>query len=69
MLVDNTEDLDVANLMYSLIEYSKNYRNTTGSLWSYYRDKPIDPITDSESFKFKKFITGKIPNNGNTKRG
>ena len=69
MLVDSAEDLDVAMLMYNLIEYSKKYRNTIGSLWSYYRDKPVYPITDSESFKFKKFITGKTANNGNTKRG
>ena len=26
--------------MYNLIEYSKNYRKTTGSLWNYYRDEP-----------------------------
>ena len=26
--------------MYSLIEYRKNYRKTTGSLWNYYRDEP-----------------------------
>ena len=25
--------------MYNLIEYSKNYRKTTGSLWNYYRDE------------------------------
>ena len=26
--------------MYNLLEYSKNYRKTTGSLWNYYRDEP-----------------------------
>ena len=26
--------------MYNLLEYSKNYWKTTGSLWNYYRDKP-----------------------------
>ena len=25
--------------MYNLIEYSINYRKTTGSLWNYYRDE------------------------------
>ena len=30
--------------MYNLVEYSKNYRKTTGSLWSYYRDKPNNPL-------------------------
>ena len=39
-LIDNAEDLDVVMPMYNLIEYSKNYRKTTGSLWNYYRDEP-----------------------------
>ena len=39
-LIDNAEDLDILIPMYSLIEYSKNYRKTTGSLWNYYRDEP-----------------------------
>ena len=26
--------------MYNLLEYSKNYGKTTGSLWNYYRDQP-----------------------------
>ena len=25
--------------MYNLIEYSKTYSKTSGSLWNYYRDK------------------------------
>ena len=29
---DNAEDLDVVMLMYNLLEYSKNYRETTDSL-------------------------------------
>ena len=36
----NAEDLDVVMSMYNLLEYSKYYRKTTGSLWNYYRDKP-----------------------------
>ena len=39
-LVDYAEDLDIVKRMYSLIEYSKNYSKTTGSLWNYYRDEP-----------------------------
>ena len=39
-LIDNAEDLDIVMLMYNLIEHSKNYRSTTGSLWNYYRDEP-----------------------------
>ena len=40
-LIDNAEDLDAVMPMQNLIEYSKNYENTTGSLWNYYRDEPI----------------------------
>ena len=31
--IDNAEDLDVVMSMYNLLEYSKNYRKATGSLW------------------------------------
>ena len=37
--IDNEEDLDVVIPMYNLLEYSKNYKKTTGSLWNYYRDE------------------------------
>ena len=40
VLMDNAEDLDVVMPMYNLLQYSKNYRKTTGSLWNYYRDEP-----------------------------
>ena len=59
--------------MYNLIEL-KNYRNTTGSLWNYYRDEPnnppadnynADPITNSASFKYKSSLIEKTPNNDN----
>ena len=45
--IDNAEDLDVVMPMYNLLEYSTNYRKTTGSLWSYYRDKPNSTIGDN----------------------
>ena len=81
--IDNAEDLDVVMPMYNLLEYSKNYRKTTGSFWNYYRDKPnnnplnsynADPITNSESFKYKTSITGKTSDenhekNENTEQG
>ena len=51
--------------MYSLLEYSKNYRKTTGSLWNYYRGEPSDTLSsDSESFKHKTTITGNTYNIG-----
>ena len=30
--------------MYNLLEYSKNYKKTTGSLWNYYRDEPTEVV-------------------------
>ena len=57
--IDNAEDLDIVMLMYNLLEYSKNYKKTTGSLWNYYIDEPSDPLSfDSESFKYKTSIPG-----------
>ena len=45
--------------MYNLLEYSKNYKKTTGSLWNYYSDEPSNPLsTNSESFKYTASITG-----------
>ena len=49
--------------MYNLFEYSKNYRETTGRLWDYYRDEPSNPLSsNSESFKYKTSITGSTYN-------
>ena len=54
----NAEDLDVVTPVYNLLEYSKNYRKTTGSLWNYYRDEPNNPLSSNfESFKYKTSIT------------
>ena len=41
--IDNAEDLDIVMPMYNFLEYSKNYRKTTGILWNYYRDEPNNP--------------------------
>ena len=68
-LIDNAEDLDIAMLMYNLIEYSKNYKKkTTESLWSYYNDEPNSgvvgninySIKDSKSFNYKTSTAGKL---------
>ena len=51
--------------MYNLLEYSKNYKKTTGSLWNYYRDEQSNPLsTNSKSFKYKTSITGNTYNIG-----
>ena len=66
--IDNAKDIDIVMPMYNLIEYSDNYVKTTGSLWQYFRDEPVDDdIEDSKSFKSKTKITGKTPNDDNEK--
>ena len=65
--IDNAHDIDIVMPMYNLVEYSDNYSKTSGRLWQYYKDDPNDNIENSESFKYKIKITGKTPNNGNTK--
>ena len=63
--------------MYNLLQYSRNYRKTTGSLYNYYRDKAnsglggddnnIDySIKDSKSLDYKTSITGKLWDNNTT---
>ena len=71
--VDNAEDLDVVMPMYNLLEYSKNFRKTTGRLWNYYRDEPksstdnktiTHSILNSESFDYKSnFIENGVTHN------
>ena len=65
--IDNAQDIDIVMPMYNLIEYSDNYSKISGSLWQYYKDDPNDNIRQSESFKSKIKITGKILASGNTK--
>ena len=64
--IDNADDLDVVMSMYNLLEYSKNYKKTTGSLWNYYRDEPsstiganniTNSILNSKSFDYKASFT------------
>ena len=71
-LIDNAEDLDIVMPMYNLLEYSKNYRKTTGSFWNYYRDERNEESTGggngaikysirkSKSFDYKISITGTL---------
>ena len=65
--IENAHDIDIVMPMYNLIEYSDNYSKTSESLWQYYKDDPNDNLANSESFKSKVKITGKTPNNENTK--
>ena len=45
--INNAEDFDVIMPMYNLLEYSKNYKKTTGSLWNYYRYEPSSTYNDN----------------------
>ena len=60
--------------MYNLLEYSKNYRKTIGSLYNYYRDALTNDdipagnvfnnirVVNSNAFKYKNKITGNTYN-------
>ena len=71
-LIEDANDLDVVIPMYHLLEYSKNYRKTKGSLYNYHRDELSDDADDnnfdnikvvnSNTFKYKNKITGNTYN-------
>ena len=47
VLIDNAEDLDIVMPMYNLLEYSRSYSKTTGSLQNYYKDEPSNPLPNN----------------------
>ena len=71
-LIEDADDLDIVMSMYNLLEYSKNYRKTIGSLYKYYRDELSDDTDDnnfdnikvvySNIFKYTNKITGNTYN-------
>ena len=71
-LIEDADDLDIVMPIYNLLEYSKNYRKTIGSIYNYYRDELTDDADDnnfaninlvnSEAFKYKNKITGNTYN-------
>ena len=71
-LIEDADDLDIVKPIYNLLEYSKNYRKTIGSLYNYYRDELSDDADDnnfhnikvvkSEAFKYKNKIIGNTYN-------
>ena len=50
-LIEDADDLDIVIPLYNLLEYSKNYRKTIGSLYNYYRDESTND--DNENFANK----------------
>ena len=71
---EDADDLDIVMPMYNLLEYSKNYRKTIGSLYNYYRDElsddnnpdnfPNTNVLNSNAFEYKNKITGNTNNQG-----
>ena len=62
-LMEDADDLDVVMPIYNLLEYSKNYKKTTGSFYNYYRDELNDDadlnnfannnVVSSSAFQYK----------------
>ena len=70
-LIEDADDLDIVIPMYNLLEYSKNYRKTIGSLYNYYKDELTNDdndnfaninVVNSEEFNYKNKITGNTYN-------
>ena len=66
--VETAENLDIIMLMYSLIEYSDNYADSSGSLYQFKRDEsPMNDAGNSNNvalenlrfFKYKESLLGK----------
>ena len=76
-LIEDADDLDIVMPMYNLLEYSKNYRKTIGSLYNYYRDELSDDndknnfgnikVVNSKTFKYKNKIIGNTYNVDSTR--
>ena len=72
---DNTEYIDIVMPMYNLIEYSKNYSKTSGSLYQYCKEIPtvddegniaiFNETNDTDSFSLKSNIIGRTADNDN----
>ena len=64
--IEDADDLDIVMPMYNLLEYTKNYRKTIGSLCNYYRDAlsddnnpnnfPNTNVVNSNAFEYKNKI-------------
>ena len=64
-LTEDADDLDIVMSTYNLLEYSKNYRKTIGSLYNYYRDELTNDnnnnfanrnVVNLNTFKYKNKI-------------
>ena len=73
VFIDEASHIYIAMPMYSLIEYSDNYSDTSGNLWQFRNDEVQDSNVDlavhnnngifnSQSFKYKAAPVGKTAN-------
>ena len=67
--IDEADFINITMPIYSLIEYSDNYSDTSGSIWQFRRDEIInnaDAANDNNapSFKYKASIIGNTRDNG-----
>ena len=70
IFVDEANHIHIAMPMYNLIEYGDNYSDTSGRLWQFKRDEVSADnadwsINNSQSFKYKEALLGKIANAAN----
>ena len=71
-LIEYVDDLDIVMPMYNLLQHSKNYKKTVGSLYNYHRDELSNDndnnnfdnikVVNSETFKYKTKIIGNTYN-------
>ena len=73
-LIEDADDLDVVMPMYNLLEYTKNYRKTIGSLYNYHKNELTNDnipannafdnvrVVNSNTFNYKSRITGNTYN-------
>ena len=71
-LIEDADNLDIVMLMYNLLEYSKKFKKTIGSLYNYYRYELNDDanlnnfanndVVSSNSFQYKNKIIGNTYN-------
>ena len=64
--IDDAEDLDLAMLVYNLLEYNSNYSDTTGSLWFYSKNGATNFNVDIENNAAFKYFMYKTKLGGKT---
>ena len=61
-IIDQAEHINITMPMYSLMEYSDNYFDTSGSLWQFKRDEIIGNINLANKFSSFKYKSNLISN-------